>query len=530
MNLIAPNTSRRSALKLLAATVLALPNLTWSAIQPLLPAGKRRASFIEHNDLPLALETARDAYGQGPITPISQFFVRNNLPMPDSEIVSDPNTWAVRVTGCQSEGELTLADLKLLPTKTVASVLQCSGNGRAFFDHKPSGSPWAVGAAGCALWTGVKVADVFAQFGGPNDGMAYLTGTGGEPLPAGIDPQTVAVERSVPLTKGLEDCLLVWEMNGEQLPLVHGGPVRLLVPGYFGVNNVKWLRTLAATTNESSNKIQQSGYRMRSVGESGNASHPSMYRMPVKSWINSPGADGQVIVPGRHRIFGVAFSGERGVERVEVSIDGGRRWQEASLYGPDLGVNGWRTFSLETEFNEGKYQLVSRATDTHGDVQPADFPPNQRGYGHNGWRDHGLSISVSKTASSSMAPEKSVDGKAIALAAGSVSVNVAGSAAGASVSAVSLMNSTNLQKERASEPSVGYQLFNNAAQPPCAACHSLKAAGAKGAVGPNLDELRPDAQRIRTALAQGVGAMPAYADQLSDAEVTALVAFITSTQ
>ena len=139
----------------------------------------------------------------------------------------------------------------------------------------------------CALdW--VSVADVFAQFGGPSDGMTYLTGTGGEPLPAGIDPQTVAVERSIPLTKGLKSCLLVWEMNGEPLPLVHGGPVRLLVPGYFGVNNVKWLRTLAATTHESSNKIQQSGYRMRPVGESGNASHPSMYRMPVKSWINSP--------------------------------------------------------------------------------------------------------------------------------------------------------------------------------------------------------------------------------------------------
>ena len=96
MNLIGPNTSRRSALKLLAARGCTT-NLAWSAIQPLLPAGKRRASFIEHNDLPLALETARDAYGQGPITPISQFFVRNNLPMPDSEIVADPNTWAVRV-------------------------------------------------------------------------------------------------------------------------------------------------------------------------------------------------------------------------------------------------------------------------------------------------------------------------------------------------------------------------------------------------------------------------------------------------
>ena len=193
MNLTGPNTSRRSALKLLVATAVALPNLAWSAIQPLLPAGKRRASFIEHNDLPLALETARDGYGQGPITPISQFFVRNNLPMPDAEIVSDPDAWEVQIVGCQSQGKLTLGDLKLLPTTTVASVLQCSGNGRAFFDHKPSGSPWAVGAAGCALWTGVSVADVFSQFGGPSDGMTYLTGTGGEPLPAGIDPQTVAV-------------------------------------------------------------------------------------------------------------------------------------------------------------------------------------------------------------------------------------------------------------------------------------------------------------------------------------------------
>ena len=522
MNLTGPNASRRSALKLLAATAAALPNLAWSAIQPLLPAGKRRTSFIEHNDLPLALETVRDAYGQGPITPISHFFVRNNLPMPDSEIVADPNTWAVRVIGCQSEGELTLADLKLLPTKTVASVLQCSGNGRVFFDHKPSGSPWAVGAAGCALWTGVSVADVLAQFGGPVDGMTYLTGTGGEPLPAGLSPKALAVERSVPLIKGLEDCLLVWEMNGEPLPLVHGGPIRLLVPGYFGVNNVKWLRTIAATADESSNKIQQSGYRLRPVGESGNASHPSMYRMPVKSWINSPSADVQPIAPGRHRIFGVAFSGDRGVERVEVSTDGGKHWQKANLYGPDLGVNGWRTFSLDTEFDNGQYRLVSRATDTHGDIQPADFPPNQRGYGHNGWRDHGLSISVSEAARPSQNPQDVVERR--------ISPSVTAGTVAISAGTASRTDSPNLQKYGTSEPTSGHQLFNNAAQPPCAACHSLKAAGARGVVGPDLDELRPTAQQIRTALAQGVGAMPAYADQLSDAEITALVEFITSTQ
>ena len=170
-------------------------------------------------------------------------------------------------------------------------MLQCSGNGRAFFDHSPSGSPWGVGAAGCALWTGVKLSTVFEHLGGANTEARFITATGGELLPDGIEPSSVAVERSVPIDKGLDDCLLVWEMNGEPLPLVHGGPVRLLVPGYFGVNNVKWVKRLAASVNESGNKIQQSGYRMRAVGESGNASHPSMYRMPVKSWLNGPGAD-----------------------------------------------------------------------------------------------------------------------------------------------------------------------------------------------------------------------------------------------
>jgi DMSO/TMAO reductase YedYZ molybdopterin-dependent catalytic subunit/mono/diheme cytochrome c family protein len=442
--------------------------------------------------------------------------VRNNLPMPQSTLVANPDAWTVQVKGCQSEGDITLADLKLLPTTTVAAVLQCSGNGRAFFDHKPSGSPWSVGAAGCALWTGVRVADVLAQFGGANNDASFLTGTGGEMLPEGIDPQTVAVERSVPLDKGLDDCLLVWEMNGEPLPLVHGGPVRLLVPGYFGVNNVKWLRTLAATMKESSNKIQQSGYRLRPVGKSGNVSHPSMYRMPVKSWVNSPGADGKPIPPGRHRIFGVAFAGERGIESVEVSLDGGSNWRQAMLYGPDLGANAWRTFSLDTELDNGEYLLVSRATDKTGAQQPADFPANQRGYGHNGWRDHGLSVAVSDNTLAEARLGESNPGVARLTATETVATG-----AGATYTAKEA-------KPRHSEhASLGRQLFNHATQPSCATCHSLDAAGAKGVIGPNLDKLKPDAQRIRAALAQGVGAMPSYAEQLSDNEVSALVDFIT---
>jgi DMSO/TMAO reductase YedYZ molybdopterin-dependent catalytic subunit/mono/diheme cytochrome c family protein len=507
--------SRRRLLKVLAATAVLLPQVSLSAVKRLLPANKASSDFIEHNDLPLALETLRSAYGQGPITAISQFFVRNNLPMPEAQIVADRDLWTVAIEGAEQTADkttsLSLAELKALPTTTIASVLQCSGNGRAFFAHSPSGSPWGVGAAGCALWTGVKLSTVFEHLGGANARARFITATGGELLPGGIEPSSVAVERSVPINKGLDDCLLVWEMNGEPLPLVHGGPVRMLVPGYFGVNNVKWVKRLAATVNESGNKIQQSGYRMRAVGESGNASHPSMYKMPVKSWLNGPAADRKVLPPGKHQLFGVAFSGERGIDHVDVSLDGGASWQRASLYGPDLGPNAWRTFSLEIDLAEGDHLLVSKATDTAGESQPEHFPANHRGYGHNGWRDHGLAVKVSSQAMSEQRNVISNTNTGIA------------AAAAAGVSGTQIDRTGN-------KAGLGKRLFVETASPPCGVCHSLEAAGAKGVIGPNLDALKPDARRIRTAIAQGVGAMPAYAEQLTDQEVTALVDFITSSQ
>ncbi len=505
--------SRRRILKVLATTVALLPQLSLSAVKRLLPANKASSDFIEHNDLPLALETLRSTYGQGPITAISQFFVRNNLPMPESRIVAERDLWTVAIEGAKQTADhtisLNLAELKTLPTTTIASVVQCSGNGRAFFAHSPSGSPWGVGAAGCALWTGVKLSKVFEHLGGAYTEARFITATGGELLPEGIERSSSAVERSVPIDKGLDDCLLVWEMNGEPLPLVHGGPLRLLVPGYFGVNNVKWVKRLAASANESENNIQQSGYRMRAVGESGNASHPSMYRMPVKSWLNGPGADGEPLPQGRYRLFGVAFSGERGINHVDISLDGGSSWQRASLYGPDLGPNAWRTFSLEADLSEGEYLLVSKATDTAGDSQPERFPANHRGYGHNGWRDHGLAVEVSEQA---MSEQRTVMSEADAGIATAASISI-------------------MQIDRTGhKDSLGKRLFIETASPPCGVCHSLDAADAKGVIGPDLDALKPDANRIRTAVAQGIGAMPGYGEQLTISEVEALVKFITSSE
>ena len=503
---IMKNWSRRrvlSALSLLTA-VAAAPRALGAAVSRLFPKPGSGDFFIHHNDQPWALETLRSAYGVGPITPISHFFVRNNLPMPADTVLASPDDWTVTIEGCVEADEITLAELKRLPTHTVANVIQCSGNGRAFFPHAPSGSPWAVGAAGCALWTGVRVSDIFECFGGLDDDYAFVTATGGEPLPEGINPDTIVVQRSVPLEKGMTDCMLVWEMNGTPLPLIHGGPVRLLVPGYFGVNNVKWVKALGPTRSEASAKIQQSGYRLRPVGDRGGPKHPSMWRMPVKSWINTPGSDGQAIAPGPCEILGVAFSGERGVSQVEISIDGGQSWQLADFIGPDLGANAWRSFRLSAELNPGRYRLVSRATDRYGDQQPKDRIDNERGYGHTGWHDHGINLIV--------------DAAATLADATRVSTTFAATATSGTAVAASLP---------VRRQSSGYQLFNRKTQPSCGTCHALAAAGSQGAIGPNLDQLAPNADQIRKAVAQGVGAMPGYSEQLTSTEIEALVRFIT---
>lgn len=503
--MVAKTLSRRFVLKSLAAGVAAAGHtLGFSSASRSMPASKAEGAFIIHNDLPWALETRRSQFGFGPITPASHLFVRNNLPAPPASLTDQGDNWALDVVGCAREGSLTLADLKRMKSQTVATVLQCSGNGRDFFPHDPSGSQWGVGAAGCVLWTGVSIADIFERFGGVKSGSVYLTATGGEELPEGVDKDAVVVERSVPIAKGLKDCLLVWEMNGAPLPVVHGGPVRLIVPGYFGVNNVKWVRQLAATASESDAKIQQSGYRMRSEGLAGGPEHPSMWRMPVKSWLNGPGADGAPVLAGNHTLYGVAFSGERGVEAVEVSADDGVTWQQAEWVGPDLGPDGWRTFQFATNLPVGEHRFVTRATDRQGDQQPKSAVHNHRGYGHNGWQDHGLNVRA-------VAELPKTDSKASFQASDPTVDTVSASVASLALS------------DKALE---GKQLFLQQAQPGCGVCHSLADANARGVVGPNLNQLSPTLAQVESAVAQGVGAMPAYGAQLSQREIEALAAYV----
>lgn len=335
------------------------------------------------------METRRGAVGSGALTASDRLFVRNNLPAPDLDM-GDPDAWEIAIEGVARPGTMTLGALKRLGVASTASVLQCSGNGRGFFDHGAGGTQWLTGAAGCVIWTGVPVAAIVEAMGGPAAGATLMTATGGETTPEGIDPLSVMVERSVPIAAH-EQAMIAFEMNGGPLPLAHGGPARMVIPGYYGVNNVKYVKRLAFGDTESQAKIQRSGYRVRPVGESGAASQPSMWEMNVKSWVTRPLADA---ASGRTIIMGVAMGGAVAATGVEVSLDGGQSWAEARFVGPDMGPYAWRSFAYEADLAPGTYAVASRATAADGSSQPADFPSNERGYGHNGWRAHAVELTV----------------------------------------------------------------------------------------------------------------------------------------
>ena len=356
---------------------------------------KDAAALIIHSDK--TLETKRGAIGTSLITAEEKLYIRNNVNAPDETILADRDAWQVEFKGVKEPKTLTVGELKTMGLATVAMVLQCSGNGRAFHqaklkgtEQKISGTSWATGAAGCLIWSGVPLKAVVAALGGAAGGAKFITGTGGETLPEGIDPKELLVERSVPLDV-LDNVILAWEVNGRPISLAHGGPLRMVVPGYTGVNSVKYVKTIALTETESDAKIQQTRYRLYPIGRKVTPQDPSVWAMEVKSWITAPLEGAKA---GPVQITGVAFGGMNPVTGVEVSLDGGKSWQAAEFVGPDLGRFAWRQFHLSADLKPGSYKLVSRATDSEGKAQPEDNEINGSGYLHNGWMAHGVDIAV----------------------------------------------------------------------------------------------------------------------------------------
>lgn len=399
---ISPRWSRRNLLAGTASTIagatLARVAQAQTAPVPVQPrslppyvAWKDPSQVIVHTAT--TIETRRSAFGTSIITPADRLYIRNNLPAPDVSIVANRDAWQVAIEGVRQPRTLSVAELKSMGLETVAAVLQCSGNGRGYFADKPSGTKWTVGAAGCVIWSGVPVRSVVAALGGLADGARFMTGTGGEALPAGIDPKSVMVERSVPL-KAMGDALLAWEMNGEPLPHAHGGPLRLVVPGYSGVNNIKYVKRVAFGATETDAAIQKTGYRMSPPGTKGDPSQQAVWEMDVKSWINGPTSESGPVKAGLVQIHGVAMGATRALRRIDVSLDGGQTWHEARFVGPDLGRFAWRQFVLPVVLQPGQYMLASRAQDAQFNWQVENSPANGGGYLNSGWRSHALPVIV----------------------------------------------------------------------------------------------------------------------------------------
>ncbi len=339
-----------------------------------------RAAPVVHATAPLTVETPRDHLG-GPVTPVAAAFVRQNLPLPP--VAGDPDRWTVEVAGVGRPGRVALAALRGLPAVTRRVVLECAGNGRALLDDPGlPGTPWGTGAVACMDWTGVAVRTVVAALGGVDPAAAYCTATGADDLGLAGADRAHRVERSVPVADALDGALLAWELNSTPIPLVHGGPLRLVVPGFYAVNSVKFLRRLAFTAGESDADIQRVRYRLCPPGEEPGPHHPSLWRLRPKALVCAAGVE----------VHGVAWAGAGPVRRVEVTVDGGATWHDAVL-DPPGDPAAWRGFRWPVPGAAPGPWAAARATDAAGTTQRAVAPPNAEGYANNGWRSLSLPMS-----------------------------------------------------------------------------------------------------------------------------------------
>ena len=326
--------------------------------------------------------------GTGITTPIENMYIRNNVNSLNDEQIGSRPDWKLEIQGVQKPATFSLAELQKMPLQITSMVLQCSGNGRKFFTHGPSGTKWDTGAAACLTFTGVSLKYLSEKCGGLSAGVKFITGTGAD-LPKGMDPKEGAVERSVPIS-AYEDCLLAWEVNGVPIPNAHGGPLRLVVPGYYGINNIKHINKLAFTDKETDAKIMSNRYRVYKIGEKATPQSETCWQLNVKSWITSPLTTAK---PGNVLITGIAFSNGTLLKGVSISIDEGKTWKPAKFVGPNLGKFAWRQFQFEANLEKGDYVIASRATDEKGS-QPKLRLENNEGYSNNSWLDHSIRLSV----------------------------------------------------------------------------------------------------------------------------------------
>ena len=317
-----------------------------------------------------------------PITPIGMHYLLIHFDIPPI----DPAAYELEIGGLvRTPLRLTLDEIRARPPVTVPVTMECGGNGRAHLSPRPISAPWHEEAIGCAEWTGTPLKPILEEAGVLEEAVEIVFSGHDRGIDGGVEH---AYERSLSIEEALrEDVLLAYTMNGGALPPQHGFPLRLIVPDWYGMASVKWLRSITAIDEPFSGVQQAIKYRYKRSGD--DPGTPVTRKRP-RALMIPPGIPDFVsrtrhVRVGETLIEGRAWSGFGPVERVEFSSDGGRTWEDAQL-GEPLGPYAWRPWSYEWDAREpGEYELCVRATDASGNAQPTegDGAWNYGGYGIN---------------------------------------------------------------------------------------------------------------------------------------------------
>jgi sulfite oxidase len=301
-------------------------------------------------------------------TPIERFFVRSHHGPPKNV----PAAWTLTIDGDVARPvTVTAEELRRMPKVSRLVTIECAGNGRGRFAlPSTSGVQWGLGAVGTATWTGVSLVFLLER-AGLKAAARHLWMEAADHAPFSTVPKFL---RSIPRDVALGDALVAYEMNQQPIPLLHGGPLRLVVPGWYGMASTKWLTHVHARPSESDNFFMARGYR---YGE-GNP----VRLMRVKSLVTSP-LDGERVRVGPVRVTGAAWTGTGTVQQVELSADGGRTWVPADFSSAERS-GAWRLWHGEVLIPAAGEQTVrARAIDSAGNAQPEHAAPNPGGYGNN---------------------------------------------------------------------------------------------------------------------------------------------------
>jgi DMSO/TMAO reductase YedYZ molybdopterin-dependent catalytic subunit len=367
-----------SSLASFAAETVTLP--FENGERPLVKYPQKR-TMIGLTSRPPQLETPFSVFNENIITPNDAFFVRYHLA--DVPLDIDPDKFSVDIKGkIDKPMKLSLADIKKMPAMELIAVNQCSGNSRGFFNPRVAGGQLGNGAMGNARWKGVPLKAVLDKAGVQSGAKQVVFGGMDGP----VSDKTPDFAKALEIDHARDgEVLLAYAMNGQDLPVLNGFPLRLIVPGYYGTYWVKHLNEISVVDNVFDGFWMKTAYRIPDTDcgcvEPGTAPKATIpiNKFTVRSFITNV-ADGAKVKAGAETpLKGIAFDGGTGIKMVEVSIDGGKTWTTGTL-GKDLGKYSFREWRLPVKLAAGAHELKVRATSNDGKTQPMEALWNPAGY------------------------------------------------------------------------------------------------------------------------------------------------------